>query len=110
MFLVLRCSTYIHAVHTEDDMGKRWPARSFKSGNSVAIRVPAALGIEPNRDWMLEERDGELVLRAKEAPKRKFPIDEVWGIGRHLDLKPIKDEDRVLEYRPLLWDEDYQPE
>ncbi|HEU0043538.1 AbrB/MazE/SpoVT family DNA-binding domain-containing protein [Sphingomonas sp.] len=91
-------------------MGKQWPARSFKSGNSIAIRVPAALGIEPNQDWTLEERDGELVLRVKEAPKRKFPIDKVWGIGKHLGLKPIASEDRVLRHRPLLRDEDYTPE
>ena len=91
-------------------MGKEWSARSFKSGNSVAIRVPAALGIEPNMDWTLEERDGELILRAKEAPKRKFDVDKVVGIGRHLNLKFIKDEDRVFAHRPLLWDDDYKAE
>ena len=82
-------------------MSVQWPARSFKSGNSIAIRMPAALGIEPNRDWTLEERDGELVLRIKEAPKRKFNIAKVCGSATN--LQPIEDEDRVFEERPLDW-------
>lgn len=68
-------------------MGKQWPARSFKSGNSVAIRVPAALGIEPNKDWTLEERDGELVLRARAAPTRTIDLTGIWGSCP--GLKPV---------------------
>src|SRR5690242_2573750 len=86
-------------------MGKEYPAKSFKSGNSVAIRMPAALGIEPDREWTVVEKDGDLVLSPKDKPKRKFNIDKVWGIGKHLDLKPIADEDRVFEHRPLLWED-----
>lgn len=82
-------------------MGKEWPARSFRSGNSVAIRVPAALGIEPNKDWTVIERDGELVLRSKEAPKRKFNIAKVAGSATNLNL--IKDEDRYFDERTLDW-------
>lgn len=82
-------------------MGKQWPARSFKSGNSVAIRMPAALRIEPNQDWVMEERDGEFVLRAKAAPKRKFNIAKVAGSA--IDLQPIRDEDREFEERQLDW-------
>jgi antitoxin VapB len=86
-------------------MGKEYTAKSFKSGNSVAIRLPAALGIEPDREWTVTEEDGELHIRAKEAPKRKFDIDKVWGCARGLGLQPIKPEDRVFEERPLLWDD-----
>ena len=86
-------------------MGKEFTAKSFKSGNSVAIRIPAALGIEPDREWIVVEDNGDLVLRAKDKPKRKFNIDKVWGIGRHLNLKPIKPEDRVFEERKLIWDD-----
>ena len=86
-------------------MGKVYTAKSFKSGNSVAIRMPAGLGVEPDREWTVVEENGDLVLRPKEKPKRKFNIDKVWGIGKHLDLKPIADEDRVFEHRPLLWED-----
>ena len=83
-------------------MGKEYTAKSFRSGNSVAIRMPAALGVEPDREWTVVEEDGELTLRLKDRAKRKFNIDKVWGIGRNLHLEFIRDEDRVFEQRPLL--------
>ena len=86
-------------------MGKEYPAKSFKSGNSVAIRMPAALGIEPDREWTVVEQDGKLVIEPKDRPKRKFNIDKVWGCAIGSGLQPIKDEDRIFEERPLLWDD-----
>ena len=86
-------------------MGREWPTRSFKSGNSVAVRIPAGVGIEPNKDWIVIERDGDLVLREVEKPKRKFNIEKVWGSGIGSGLQFIKDEDRIFEERPLLWDQ-----
>ena len=83
-------------------MGKEYTAKSFKSGNSVAIRMPAALGIEPEREWTVFEKDGDLILHAKDRPKRKFNIDKVAGSAT--SLKPIRTEDRVFEARPLRWD------
>ncbi len=86
-------------------MGREWPTRSFKSGNSVAVRIPAGVGIEPNKDWIVIERDGDLVLREVEKPKRKFNIDKVRGCAKGSGLRFIKDEDRVFEPRALLWDD-----
>ena len=82
-------------------MGKEYRARSFKSGNSVAVRMPAALNIEPSKDWVVTERDGEIVLRATTEPKRKFNIDKVWGSATNLKL--IDPEDRWFEERELDW-------
>jgi antitoxin VapB len=86
-------------------MGDHFPAKSFKSGNSVAIRMPAALGVEPDKEWTVEERDGEYIIRERNAPKRKFNIEKVWGCAIGSDLQLIKDEDRVFKERPLLWDD-----
>lgn len=86
-------------------MGKKYNTKSFKSGNSVAIRIPAGLGIEPDREWSVEEKDGELILRPKDKPKRKFNIDKVWGIGRGLGLRVLEPEDRIFEHSPRLWDD-----
>ncbi len=83
-------------------MGKEYRAKSFKSGNSVAIRMPAALGIEPDREWTIVEQNGEYVVRKVEAPRRKFNIAKVAGSATN--LKPIKSEDRVFEERPIRWD------
>ena len=60
-------------------MGNIYPARSFKSGNSVAIRMPAALGIDPDGEWTVEEQDGQLILRAKPKPTKKLNVDAFWG-------------------------------
>lgn len=83
-------------------MGKEYRAKSFKSGNSVAIRMPAALGIEPDREWTIVEQNGEYVIRETEAPRRKFNIEKVAGSATN--LKQIKPEDRLFEERPLRWD------
>ncbi|PXW71654.1 antitoxin VapB [Blastomonas natatoria] len=83
-------------------MGKEYRAKSFKSGNSVAIRMPAALGIEPDREWTIVEKDGEFLVRAVGEQRRKFNIDKVAGSAT--SLKRIKPEDRAIEARPLRWD------
>lgn len=86
-------------------MGKEYPAKSFKSGNSVAIRMPAALGIEPDQNWTVVKEDGRIIIEAKDRPKRKFNIDKVRGCAIGSGLQLIKDEDRIFEERPLLWDD-----
>lgn len=83
-------------------MGKEHIGKSFKSGNSVAIRIPAALGVEPDREWTITEKDGELHLRVREAEPRLIDVSSFWGKGT--GLKPLRPEDRVLEERELDWD------
>ena len=82
-------------------MGKEYTAKSFKSGNSVAIRIPAALGIEPDMEWSVEEKDGDLVLHRKDKPKRKFNIAKVAGSATSLKL--IDDDARLFDERSLDW-------
>lgn len=87
-------------------MGQEYTAKSFKSGNSVAIRIPAALGVEPDLEWSIARDDnGDLVIRSKSAAKRKFNIEKVWGCAVGSGLQYIKPEDRVFKERPLLWDD-----
>ena len=77
-------------------MGSEYVAKSFKSGNSVAIRMPAALGIEPDREWTVIERDGELHIRARRSSSRKLNVDKFWGKAKGLKLL----ESREFEERP----------
>jgi antitoxin VapB len=86
-------------------MGKEHRAKSFKSGNSVAIRMPAALGVVPDKEWTVIEHNGEYVIRAVTAPRRKFNIDKVWGWAIGSGLEPIKPGHRDFEVRQLLWDD-----
>ena len=83
-------------------MGKEYTAKSFKSGNSVAIRMPAALGVEPEREWTVADDNGDLVLRLKDKPKRKFDIAKVAGSAK--SLRYIEPESRDFEPRPSAGD------
>jgi antitoxin VapB len=86
-------------------MGKEYTAKTFKSGNSVALRLPKGLGVNPGEvAKIIQDEDGDFAVKLTERPKRKFNIDKVWGIGKHLDLKFIEPEDRIFEHRPLLWE------
>lgn len=73
-------------------------ARSFKSGNSVAIRMPAALGIEPDREWTVIEEGGEMRIKAKEPARRH--IDVSGFAGKAPWLKPLPPELKEFEERP----------
>lgn len=42
--------------------------RTFKSGNSVAVRLPKGLAIAADVDVMLEQRGNEIVLRPVKDP------------------------------------------
>lgn len=86
-------------------MARQYRARTFKSGNSIALRLPKGLGIDQGVEMLVREEQGHYIVEPVERPRRKFDIEKVWGIGRDLDFKPIADEDRVFEHRPLLWDD-----
>lgn len=77
-------------------MGQEYSAKSFRSGNSVAIRMPAALGIEPGADWIVVEQADGLVLRRKDAPKRKIDVSGFAGKAPGIRLAPRED----FEERP----------
>lgn len=82
-------------------MGAEYTAKSFKSGNSVAIRIPAVLGVEPDKEWTVARDDeGNLVIKAKAKPDR---IDLTGIYGSKPGLKPLAPDDRVLAADDLDW-------
>lgn len=90
-------------------MGEEYTARTFKSGNSVALRLPKALGIKEGMEMKVREERGNLVVEPVERPKRKFDVDKIWGCAKGTDLRPLTPEERALEARPLLWDDPERP-
>lgn len=83
---------------------KHYAAKVFKSGNSLALRLPAGIGLEAGMEMDLRVEGGEhFSFEPIDAPKRKFNIGKVWGSATGLEL--IKPEDRVFEERPLPWDD-----
>jgi antitoxin VapB len=81
-------------------MGGHYTARSFKSGDDVAILLPVALEVEPDLDWTVIKENGKIIIEAQtlEKPKRKFNIAKVAGCAK--ELKYIEPKLRVFEPRP----------
>jgi len=83
-------------------MGEEYRAKIFKSGNSLALRLPKALGLKEGAEVVLrEERTGFSVEPVAEAPKK---IDLTGIAGAIPWLKPIPPEDREFEERELDWE------
>ena len=62
--------------------------RTFKSGNSIAVRLPKALGIAAGIEMRVREDHGRYVLEpVEEAPKR---IDLSGIAGSVPGLRPVK--------------------
>jgi antitoxin VapB len=61
--------------------------RTFKSGNSVAVRLPKSLGIEPGTEMRIREERGKYVLEPVEKDDR---IDLTGIYGSIPGLKPVK--------------------
>ncbi|WP_174279501.1 AbrB/MazE/SpoVT family DNA-binding domain-containing protein [Sphingomonas bacterium] len=51
-------------------MGAIVKSRAFKSGNSVAVRLPKSFGVDAGTNLMLEQRDGGISIR------REFDVDD----------------------------------
>jgi antitoxin VapB len=57
---------YILPVYLLRIVTMRITTRSFKSGNSIAVRIPAAFNVEPGMTFEIQQRGGELVLMPHE--------------------------------------------
>jgi antitoxin VapB len=76
-------------------------AKVFKSGNSMALRLPKALGVKEGTEMLVREEHSKFTFEPVGAAKRKFNIAKVAGSATNLEY--IKDEDRLFEERPLRW-------
>ena len=86
-------------------MTKEIRSRTFKSGNSVALRLPKALGIAEGVEMRVREEQGRYVVEPVEQPKKKKKYYDFGFLeGRTAGLKPLRSEDRELEARELDWD------
>lgn len=84
-------------------MGQEYRAKIFKSGNSLALRLPKALGLKEGAEVVLrEERHGFSVEPVNEAPKK---IDLTGIAGAIPGLKPLTREEREFEASPRVWDD-----
>jgi antitoxin VapB len=75
-------------------------AKIFKSGNSLALRLPAALGLEAGMEMeILPQQGGGYSLRRTDAPKRKIDVSKFAGKAPWLKELPRYD----FEDSPRDW-------
>lgn len=84
---------YIRDVYTEVVVAT---TKTFKSGNSVAVRLPKSLGIQPGVEMTVREESGRYVLE----PARRL-IDVSKFVGKCPDLKPLPSVD--FDDPPRAW-------
>jgi len=83
-------------------MTKEYRAKTFKSGNSLALRLPKALGLREGEEMILREEHGKFAFEPVPAETRKIDISKF--AGKIPWLKPIPPEDREFEERELDWE------
>ena len=75
--------------------------RTFKSGNSVALRLPKSLGVEAGVEMTVREEQGRYIF---EPVKSTPALIDLTGIAGSMPwLKPLTREEREFEESPRDW-------
>lgn len=82
-------------------MGEEYRAKVFKSGNSLALRLPKALGLKDGDEMIVREEHGRFEFEAAK-PTGKIDLTGIWGSMP--GLKPLSPEERIMEPRDLDWE------
>lgn len=68
----------------------------FKSGNSMAVRLPASFGAVPGTPVEVREEQGRWIVEALDVGPRKIDVSGFWGKAPGARLAPRAD----FEERP----------
>ena len=82
-------------------MTKEIRAKTFKSGNSVALRLPKVLGIKEGVEMKVREEQGRYVVEPVDAPKRRIDLSFLAG-RKPLGLSLLTPKEREIDPSPGL--------
>jgi antitoxin VapB len=74
--------------------------KTFKSGNSVAVRLPKTLGIEAGVEMTVREERGRYIVEPVEQEPKKIDLTGIYGSCA--GLRPLTDEEREI-HSDLDW-------
>ena len=77
-------------------MSKEFRAKVFKSGNSLALRLPKELGLKEGSVMVVREERAGFTVEPEEAPRKKIDVSGFWGKAKGIKLAPRED----FEERP----------
>lgn len=60
-------------------MSKEYRAKVFKSGNSLALRLPKALGLREGQEMTVRERRSGFAVEPASAPTEKIDLTGIYG-------------------------------
>lgn len=83
-------------------MSEEYRAKIFKSGNSVALRLPKALGLKEGMEVIVREERGEYSFKPADETPRKIDLTGIAGTMPW--LKPRTPEEREFDDPPRAWD------
>ncbi|HEU0067270.1 MAG TPA: AbrB/MazE/SpoVT family DNA-binding domain-containing protein [Sphingomonas sp.] len=83
-------------------MSREYRAKVFKSGNSVALRLPKALGLNDGDEMVLREEHGKFAFEPAPVERKTIDLTGIWGSCP--GLKPLTREERMMEPRDLDWE------
>ena len=75
------------------EAAKEFRAKVFKSGNSLALRLPKELGLKEGSTMLLREEQAGYHFEPEEAPKAKLDVDKFWGKAKGLKVPERRDFD-----------------
>lgn len=74
-------------------MADEYRAKVFKSGNSLALRLPKGLGLKEGAEMVVREEHGRFTFEPVDAPKRKIDVSKFVGKAPGLDPMPRQEID-----------------
>lgn len=73
----------------------------FKSGNSVAVRLPKSLGVKPGTEVSVREERGRYIVEPIETEAKKIDLTGIYGSIP--GLKAFTREEREFDESPRDW-------
>jgi antitoxin VapB len=75
--------------------------KTFKSGNSVAVRLPKSLGVEAGVEMTVREEQGRFIVEPVHQEPRRIDLTGIYGSIP--GLKPLSREEREFDESPRDW-------
>jgi len=73
---------------------KEYRAKVFKSGNSLALRLPKALGLEEGVEMIVREERGKFAFEPVPVEAKKIDLTGIWGAIPGLKRQPFDEVER----------------
>lgn len=78
-------------------MGEEYRAKVFKSGNSLALRIPKGLGLKEGVEMRVREERGRFVIEPVTKEPRKIDLTGIYGAIPDLKRMPADETERDWE-------------